>query len=91
MCCCPCCLHHNLEALNPFPFSRCKTTSTLNGVGEVCAPWMLLLLPYQDKWQGAAGALVEYIINESYQSWVISFVFFPLFVCLFSSTSLLLF
>ena len=26
---------------------RCKTISILNGIGEVCAPWMHLLLPYQ--------------------------------------------
>lgn len=30
-----------------FPFSRCKTTSTLNGIGEGCVPRMHLLLPYQ--------------------------------------------
>ena len=29
------------------PASRFKTTSTLNGMGEVCALQMLLLLPYQ--------------------------------------------
>lgn len=44
--------------------------------GSLCSSGAPAAALSRDKGQGAAGALVEYIMNKSYQSWFFSFYFF---------------
>lgn len=63
------------RAKSLFPYSRCKTISTLNRIQEFCAPWIRLLLPYQ---RVEGEGQLEPLWSESYQRWF-SLYFF---VCL---------